>query len=114
MTIKEMYDMSGSDYQDIISRISSETILKKFLCKFLSDTSYNQLCTAVENRDYKEAFSAAHQLKGVSVNLGFVRLHSSSGKMAEELRAEMYENVEKNMVQIAQDYKDICELILQL
>ena len=40
MTIKEFYDVTGSDYNDAIKRFMDERRLEKFVKMFLDDPSY--------------------------------------------------------------------------
>lgn len=85
MTLQECYSIIG-DYNDVMKRLPRETMVIKFIFKFLDDKSYDQLMTAVENSDYKSAFMASHTIKGLCQNLSFTRLYESSNLMTEALR----------------------------
>ena len=86
MQLEECYNAFGGSYQDIKSRLGSDALIKRFALKFLADTSYERLHVGLENKDYEEAFRAAHTLKGVCQNLSFQRLSGSSGELTELLR----------------------------
>ena len=68
----------GGDYQDVLRRFRSEALLEKFSVKFLEDTTYQTLRSALEAENAQEAFRAAHTLKGISQNLGFTQLYQAS------------------------------------
>lgn len=112
MTLKECYDTMGGDYEGVFARLRSEKFLKKFVTKFLTDKSYNNICTALENKDFEEAFRASHTLKGVCQNLGFDRLYKSSHDLTEIFRAgkDNPDSIDTNslnklMKQVTEDYE---------
>lgn len=37
MSLKECYDKMGADYEDVLSRLRSEVLVRKFALKFLDD-----------------------------------------------------------------------------
>ena len=86
MTIQECYTALGGDYEDVLSRLRSERLVRKFLLKFLDDKSYELFCSTMAQKDYEEAFRAVHTIKGVCQNLAFTRLLQSSSQMADALR----------------------------
>ncbi len=86
MTIQECYEAIGGNYEDVLGRLHSEALIRKFALKFLDDKSYSQLKQALEDKNYEEAFRGAHTLKGVSQNLSFDRLYEVSQELTELLR----------------------------
>lgn len=86
MTLQECYRKLGGDYESVVSRLMNDRIVQKFLLKFLDDGSYNVLIKSMEEKDYTEAFRAAHTIKGVCQNLGITRLGDSSSRLTEALR----------------------------
>lgn len=86
MTIKECYDACGGNFEEVLGRFRSERLVVRFAGKFLADPSYAALKTSLEEKNYEEAFRAAHTLKGVCQNLGLTRLHLSSDRLTEVLR----------------------------
>lgn len=87
MTLEELYNQINGDYQDILARFSSEIMIDKFVKKFSTDLSFESLCNAIERNDWKEAFLAAHTLKGLCLNLSFTDLCAPVSKITEELRS---------------------------
>ncbi|MGN0996284.1 MAG: Hpt domain-containing protein [Candidatus Ventricola sp.] len=88
MTIEDCYLAMGGDYAQVQKRLPSAALIKRFVAKFLSDDSFDQLCRAMQAGQREEAFRAAHTLKGVCANLGFDRLYGSASRLTEELRPE--------------------------
>ena len=86
MTLQECYTALGGNYDDAISRLRSERLVTKFVVKFLDDDSCALLLRSMDEKNYEEAFRAAHTIKGVCQNLGFDRLSSSSSALCESLR----------------------------
>lgn len=86
MKIEEFYAAIGGDYEGVMSRLMNEAMIGRFILKFLDDLSYDNLKTTLLNEDYKEAFRAAHTLKGVSQNLGFTKLYEADAELTERLR----------------------------
>ena len=87
MTLSELYTAIGGDYDGVLSRLmNSEKMVQKFVLKFLNDKSYDSLLQSMAAADYKEAFRAAHTIKGVGQNLGFTALYQSAGILTEAHR----------------------------
>ena len=78
MNLEECYEAIDSDYDDVMRRLGSETLVRKFVLKFLDDTSFQGLKEGLENQDAELAFRSAHTLKGVCMNLGFTKLFEVS------------------------------------
>lgn len=66
MSLKECYDKMGADYEDVLSRLRSEVLVRKFALKFLDDDSYANLKAAMESGNAPEAFRGAHTLSGIN------------------------------------------------
>ena len=86
MTMRECYEAIGGNYEDVLGRLHSEALIRRFTLKFLEDQSYIQLKQALENKNYEDAFRGAHTLKGVCQNLSFDRLYEVSNELTELLR----------------------------
>ena len=88
MTIQECYAALEGDYEEVLGRLYSEALVKKFVGKFLADQSFQLLESSLNAEDYDEAFRAAHTLKGVAQNLSFTKLYRSSHEITEALRTK--------------------------
>ncbi len=112
MTIQECYAAMSGDYEEAMGRLRSERIITKFVLKFLNDGSYSLLETSLEEKNYAEAFRAAHTIKGVCQNLAFTSLGKSSSALAELLRGgEWTEEAAPLVEQVKQDYQQTVSAI---
>lgn len=107
MTLKECYAAMGSDYDEVLGRLRSERIVQKFALKFADDGSYALLQKSLAEKNYEEAFRAAHTIKGVCQNLAFTKLGASSSALAEALRGGKWSDGAAALVeQTAKDYEE--------
>ena len=104
MTIQECYAALGGDYQEVLSRLYSDALVKRFVGKFLSDQSFQLLEDSMKAKNYEEAFRAAHTLKGVTQNLSFTKLYQSSHEITEALRTKDYDLAAQLFPQVEADY----------
>ena len=86
MTIVECYQQLGGNLENVKTRLPSDSLIKRFIIKFLDDSSYSELCDALQKGQRDDAFRAAHTLKGVCANLGFDQLENSASALTELLR----------------------------
>ncbi|MCI9156614.1 MAG: Hpt domain-containing protein [Lawsonibacter sp.] len=104
MTIQECYATLGGDYEEVLNRLYSEALVRKFVGKFLTDPSFQLLEDSMHAGNYEEAFRAAHTLKGVSQNLSFTRLYQSSHEITEALRTKNYDLAAQLLPTVETDY----------
>ena len=113
MTIQECYEAIGGNYEDVLGRLHSEALIRKFTLKFLEDQSYLQLKQALENKNYEDAFRGAHTLKGICQNLSFDRLYEVSYELTELLRDRTGEQpgISEAMEKVTEVYEMMMEEI---
>lgn len=104
MTLQECYAAMGGDYEGVMGRLRSERMVQKFALKFLADGSYDLLRQSMDQKNYEEAFRAAHTIKGVCQNLSFSRLYESSSQLSEALRSGWTPEADVLLPQVEQDY----------
>ena len=105
MTLQECYAAMGGDYANAIGRLRSERLVQKFVLKFLNDGSYDLLCRSLEEKNYEEAFRAAHTIKGVCQNLSIDKLQGSSSRLCESLRNGYSPEADFLAEEVAADYR---------
>lgn len=86
MDIREFYEMTGGNFDEVMSRLQKEERIIKFLKLLKDDKSIEQLESSLDTGDATGAFRAVHSLKGISLNLGLGRLAKSSSELTENLR----------------------------
>lgn len=114
MTVKECYEKMGSDYENVLLRLDSDAMIKRFALKFLEDLSYSNLKTALQVNDSGEAFRAAHTLKGVCQSLGFDKLFAVSSEITEMLRANNIDEAKAFFERVTVLYAFTIEIIKEL
>lgn len=105
MDLKECYAVFEGDYEGVLSRLRSEKMVQKFALKFLKDSSYDLLVRSLQEKNYEEAFRAAHTIKGVCQNLGFTKLGDSSSHLTDALRSGWSEEAGPYVEQVKEDYE---------
>ncbi len=86
MNIKEFYDHIGEDFNDVIGRLRAESRVCKYVLKFPDDKSFDTLINAMKEKNYAEAFRAAHTIKGTCLNLSFNSFAETASEITEKLR----------------------------
>lgn len=87
MTICEFYTVIGGNYDEVLDRLQHEELVRRFVKRFLTDRTHENLVAARNNNDVASAFRAAHTLKGVAATLGFDGLTTTS-VLTEKLRPQ--------------------------
>lgn len=78
----------GADTDDGLARcMNNQDFYFKLIGKALDDKNFKALEDALEIRDLKAAFEAAHSLKGVLGNLALTPLYETVYEMTELLRS---------------------------
>ena len=88
MTVKEFYDTIGSDYNAALARLMDDAFITKLLTRFKADQNYANLLATMDGGDYKAAFTAAHTLKGLALNMGMDGLGNAASELTEALRGD--------------------------
>lgn len=110
MTIEECYTAMGANYQDVLRRFYKPDMIRRFARMFLQDTSFQQLTDAMARQDVKDAFLAAHTLKGVCLNLGFSNLTPSAVALTEILRAGSFDGAAEQYALVEKEYHKTIEI----
>lgn len=102
MTLKECYDQMNGSYEEAKGRLMMDSMIERFIFKFLDDQTMANLRKAVAEGDIAVSFREAHTLKGVAANLAFTQLQQATSQLTEQLRpqqstadAALMANVEK-------------------
>lgn len=114
-SIKEIYNLMGENYDEVIGRIGKEERLHKYLLKFLENTEFDNLEEAVKNNDIQAAFSYAHTLKGLCLNFGFGKLYSASAVFCDNIRDNIVRNpIEPLFDNLKEEYEKVLSSIREL
>ncbi len=97
-----------TDIDSALRRLGgNESLYISCLGKFIKDPTMQQLCDAVLNENWNEAFTAAHALKGVAGNLGFIPLYHAIGELVILIRSGKVKDIDLSMQQVRRCYDDI-------
>ena len=105
MTIQECYAQMGADYNEVFRRLYNEAMIRKFVLLFPKDDSFHKLEVALREQNVKEAFRAAHTLKGVCQNLGFSNLYAPAVTLTETLRAGQLDGTAEQFAEVEKQYR---------
>lgn len=112
MTVQELYESIGGDYNGTLSRLLKEDRIRKYILKFPGSVEIGALESSLKNEQFEEAFRYSHSLKGVCLNLGLSRLAASGSALCEELRNGPPEvDVGPMMEQVRRDYDETIRAI---
>ena len=114
MTLQECYAAMEGNYEDALGRLRSDRLVQKFVLRFLTDGSYDLLCSSMEAQNYEEAFRAAHTIKGVCQNLSLSRLLASSSDLSEALRHGYTPEADALLERVKADYRQTAGAIRTL
>lgn len=86
MTLTELYQEIGGDYDQALRVMRVEKLMDKHLRRFPDNGVVEGLLAAGESMDPEKLFEAAHAVKGVCSNLGLVNLSEAASEITEEYR----------------------------
>ena len=86
MTVQELYESIGGNYNSAKQILQMDKLIGKFVVKYLDDGSCRHLLDAAAAGDEKGIFEGAHAMKGVCANLGLNDLSAAASAIAEEFR----------------------------
>lgn len=115
MTLSECYEEMGADLQEVLRRLKTEERIGKFLKLILTDTNYELLCKALEEKNYEQAFTHIHNLKGLAMNLGLTPLLVPAQELCEELRdGEPERDLKPLLAEVAAAYQKVIGIVERL
>lgn len=104
--------LRGTDVQGAVRRFcGDEALYVSCLDAFLHDTTITELNAAVGKQAWDEAFTAAHALKGLAGNMGFVPLMHSTGQLVILIRGGRLKEIGDGIALVNSSYRDIVDAI---
>ena len=86
MTIKELYDRIGGNYDQAVRVMKSDRLIDKYVRKLTASQVAESLAEAGKTMDPVKLFESAHAMKGVCSNLGLEALANAVNDITEEFR----------------------------
>lgn len=101
-----------TDLRGALERMGDdEQLYESCLEMFLNDPTTEQLNNAIKTGSWDDAFTAAHALKGLAGNMGFVPLMHSTGQLVIFIRGGRTKEINECMAQVNSNYRDITDAI---
>lgn len=116
MNAKQYHALSlrQTDVEGAVRRLSgNEDVYVECLQAFLTDETMRQINDAIKNAAFDDAFTAAHALKGVAGNMGFVPLMHAVGRLVVLIRGGRLKEIGESLEQVNSCYRDIIDGIHQ-
>lgn len=106
---------AGIAVEDALARfLGNEALLLRFLGKFAQDPNFSALCAALEEGRTRDAFLAAHTLKGVTGNLSMQALFTQISDLVEDLRREDLEAARTRLPAVRAQYQRVLDALAVL
>ena len=86
MTLPELYETIGGDYEQAQKVMRMDKLIDKHIRKFPLNPVYESLHEAGEKMDETGLFEHGHAMKGICANLGLSELSAAAGVITEEFR----------------------------
>ena len=86
MTIQELYEEIGGNYEHALQIMKMDKMINKYLLKLTGSGVCENCRAAAETMDGQSVFESAHAMKGVCANLGLDDLAAAIGEITEEFR----------------------------
>lgn len=112
MNLQECWN-AGINYEAGLARFVGNTeIYARFLKEFLSDSTFAELETAMDQQELPSAFQAAHTLKGLTGNLSFDALYQDLVALTDALRGDGNIPLAKSLFPaVKADYQKVADFI---
>lgn len=118
MTIQQLYDRIGGNYEHAVRIMKKDKLIDKYVRKLKYSNVGDALAQAGETMDAVKLFESAHAMKGVCANLGLDALASAADEITEEFRPGNPRTLSDDAVRekvagILQRYRDTVEGIAE-
>lgn len=113
-TLRQSLQNVETDVDGALERFSGdEALYESLLQAFLTDPTMEMLQDAISRQAWDDAFTAAHALKGLAGNMGFVPLFHAMGELVIYIRTAKIKDVKDSLNQSLRCYKDLVCAIRQ-
>lgn len=101
-----------TDLDGVIDRFSGDDLFyATCVSLFLEDRTMSELESALDTRSWDDAFTAAHALKGLAGNLGFIPLFHACAEIVVQIRDGHTANIPEAYEKLRECYDGICKVI---
>lgn len=101
-----------TDVDGTLKRLSGdEKLYASLLGSFVHDNTMFDLDSAIKTKSWDDAFTAAHALKGLAGNMGFIPLFHSTGELVMIIRAGRIQEIDSSLNSVKHCYEQIVKAI---
>lgn len=101
-----------TDVAGALRRFSgNEALYSACLSEFLNDPTMEQLNKAIDAKLWDDAFTAAHALKGLAGNMGFIPLFHATAELVTFIRAGKLSEIDASNKHVLQCHNEISTAI---
>lgn len=86
MTLQELYNTIGGDYEQAIRVLRMDKLIDKHIRKLTKNGVVETMLAAGESMDATQLFETSHAVKGVCGNLGLPKLAAIASEITEDYR----------------------------
>lgn len=102
----------GADTEGAMDRMMDDAeFYERCLRILVEDSCFDKLEKALRDADYSRAFDEAHNLKGVSANLGVTPLYQAVCEIVEPLRSKAYDGLDGKLDAVIQQRERLKKLL---
>ncbi len=104
----------GVDYDAALMRcVNSVPLYEMLLNSFAADLHIDDVTNAYAAKDWEALFALAHEIKGVSGNLGLTKLYRVSADVTQTLRDKRYEALDALIAELQSESKRFLSMMAQ-
>ena len=114
MNVELLHDLieCETDVDGALRRFcNNEALYISCLGEFVKDPTMGELEKSLKEQDWDEAFTAAHALKGLVGNMGFVPLFHASARLVVLIRAGRTKELEDSFAETKRCYQQVVSMI---
>ncbi len=101
-----------TDIESVMRRLNNnQSVYETCLLAFLEDTTVAELNAALTHKLWDDAFTAAHALKGVAGNMGFIPLMHHTAQLIILIRSGKTQDIPQSLERVNSSYRDIVDAI---
>lgn len=86
MTIIELYDTIGGDWNELMRRILYEDMAVELVKKYAKVKEFDHMIEAYKKKDYRQVFEISHNIKGMTGTLSMKALTDTISTICESVR----------------------------
>lgn len=91
--------------------VGNEELYRTCLMMLLDDKNLEIIGQSLKEKDYEEAFNAAHALKGVVGNLGLTPLFNATSVLVEALRGKEYGELDGQYEELCHQFETVRQIL---